>query len=99
VVGLGEVGDELAVEAFGWDGQDSLDDGRVLGVAQCGEAEQCVHGGQTGVSGADAVAALLFQVVQERAGQGRVQIGDRQVGGLLAGALRGKASSSLSASR
>jgi hypothetical protein len=41
-LGLGEVGDEGLVVAFGWDRQDSLDDRGVLGVVQGGEAEQGV---------------------------------------------------------
>ncbi len=48
----------------------------VLGVAQRGEAEQRVDRGQPGVAGAGAVAALVFEVVQERADQRRVEVGD-----------------------
>ena len=71
-LGFGEVGDERAVEAFGWDGQDALDDGGVFGVVQGGESEQRVHCGQSGVSGTDTVAAFGLQMVEERPDQGRV---------------------------
>jgi len=42
-LGLGEVGDQPAIEAFGGDRQDALDDCGVLGVAQRGEPEQCAR--------------------------------------------------------
>jgi hypothetical protein len=68
----------------------AANDGRVLGVEQGSEAEQGVHGGQAGVAGPHAVAALVFEVVQECADQRRVQVGDRQVGGRRAGVLLGE---------
>jgi hypothetical protein len=83
--GLGEVGDGLAVGPFGRDGHDALDDGCVVEVAQCREAEQRVDRGQPGVAGADAVAAVVFEVVEERADQRRVEVGDLERGGLPAG--------------
>ena len=73
---LAEVGDDRAVEPLGRDGQDPLDDRRVLGMAERGIAEQGVDGGQAGVAGADAVAPNRFQVVQERADQRGIQVGD-----------------------
>ncbi len=59
------------VEAFGRDRQHALDDVGVLGVAQRGVAEQRVDRGEAGVAGPDAVAALGFEVVEERADQRR----------------------------
>ena len=50
----------------------------MLGVAQRGVAEQRVDRGEPGVAGADAVAALVLEVVQERADQRRVEIVDVQ---------------------
>ena len=45
-------------------------------MPQGGEPEQRVDRGQAGVAGADAVAAFVFEVVEERADQGGVQIGE-----------------------
>ena len=70
--------------------QDALDHGRVLGMAQGAEQEQCMHRDQPGVPSADAVAAVAFRVAEERTDQGRVQIGDLQVGWLFAGVLGGE---------
>ena len=73
-LGFGEVGDQRPVEALGRDRQDARDRGGVLGVAQRGVAEQRVDRGQAGVAGADAVAALVLEVVEERADQRRVEV-------------------------
>jgi hypothetical protein len=75
---LAEVGDDRAVEPLGRDGQDPLDDRRVLGMAERCVAEQGVDGGQAGVAGADAVSPRGSQVVEERADQRGVQVGDPQ---------------------
>jgi hypothetical protein len=88
--GLGEVGDELAVEPLGRDGRDPLDDGRVVEVTQGREAEQGMDRGQAGVAGTDAVAALVFEMVQERADQRGVEVGDLQAGGLFPGLAGGE---------
>jgi hypothetical protein len=48
--GLGEVGDDRAVEAFGWYCQHSGDDGGVFRVAQRGVAEQGVDRGEAGIA-------------------------------------------------
>ena len=40
-----------------------------------GVSEQGVDGGEPGVSGGAAVASLVFQMVQERADQGGIQVG------------------------
>ena len=52
--------------------------GGVFGMAQGGEAEQGVDRGQAGVAGPDAVAALVFEVVEEPADQRGVEVGDVQ---------------------
>ena len=54
--------------------------GGVFGVAQRGEPEQGVDRGEAGVAGADAVAAVVFQMVEERRDQRRVEVGDVQAG-------------------
>ena len=64
-------------------------------AASCGwrsaaVAEQRVNGRQPGVAGPDAVAAVGFQMVEERADQWCVQIGDVHSGGRLAGPLFGE---------
>ena len=90
MVFLGEVGDQGLVIALGRDRQHPLDVGGVLGMAQHGVLEQGADRGQPGVAGPDAVAAVVFQVVQERADHRRVQVGDVQAGRDLAGLLRGE---------
>ncbi|HLG07266.1 MAG TPA: hypothetical protein VI409_01195 [Gaiellaceae bacterium] len=89
-LGLGEVGDQRAVEAFGRHREHALDDGGVLGVAQRGEAKQGVDRCEPGVAGADAVTALAFEVVEEGGDQGRVEIVEVELGWLGAGALLGE---------
>ena len=62
----------------------------MVGGVQRGVAEQRPDRGQPGVAGAHAVAPLGLQVVQERHDQGGVQVGEVQLDGLLAGAVRGE---------
>jgi hypothetical protein len=57
----------------------------VLGVVQRGVAEQRVDGGEPPVAGADLITSLVFEVVEERGDQRRVQVSDIQRGRLLAG--------------
>ena len=57
----------------------------MLGVAQRRVAEEGADGGQPGVAGAGAVVALVFEVVEEGADQRGVQVGEVELGGLLAG--------------
>jgi hypothetical protein len=71
---LGEVADQAAVAAFSRDGQYPLDEGGVVGVAQGGEAEEGAQGGQPGVAGGYRAAAVVFQMIEERPDQRRVQI-------------------------
>jgi hypothetical protein len=66
---VGQVGHQVLVDTLGWDGQDPLDDGGVLGMGQRGEPEQGVHRGEPGVAGSDAVATLALQMIQEGADQ------------------------------
>ena len=63
----------------------------MLGVTQCGVGEQGVDRGQAGVAGADAVVALVLQVVEESGHQRGVEVTDVHVGWLGGGALRGEA--------
>ena len=84
----GEVGDQVALVALGRDRQHALDGGGVLGVAQRGPGEHGADGGQPVVAGAGAVAAAVFEVVEERGDQRGVEVGDVELAGVLAGALR-----------
>src|SRR6266576_2002678 len=60
------------------------------GVAQRGPGEQGPDGGQPVVAGAGAVAAVVFEVVQERGDQRGVEVGDVELAGVLPGALGGE---------
>ena len=72
----------------------------VLGVAQRGVAEQGVDRRQPGVAGAGAVAAVVFEVVEEGADQRRVQVGEVELGWAACRCVRAaKASSSRQVSR
>src|SRR5258708_2363177 len=84
-VGGGEKRDECLVEPFGWDGEHSLDEGGVVGVARRGELEQGVDRGEACVAGPHAVTAFGLQVVEERGDQLRVQIGEGDARGGGAG--------------
>src|SRR5664279_3543288 len=52
--------------------------------------QQGADRGEAVVAGADLVAALVFEMVEERADQRRVQLGDVQLAGLRAGAGGGE---------
>jgi hypothetical protein len=87
---LGEQRDQFVIVALGRDGQDALDRGGVLGVAQRGVAKQRADRRQARVAGADRVAALVFEVIQERADQRRLEVVDVESAGRLDGVLRGE---------
>jgi hypothetical protein len=87
----GEVGDDRAVEAFGRDGEHAADQCGVLGVSQRCVAEHRVDRRQPGVPGPHAVAALLFEVIEERGDQGGVEVLELERGWLLPGPLVGEA--------
>ena len=62
----------------------------MLGVAQRGEPEERVDRRQPGVAGAGAVAALVFEVVEERGDQRRVEVLELERRRRLAGLLLGE---------
>ena len=74
--------------ALGRDREHALDVLGVFGVAERGVSEQRVDRRQAGVAGADAVAALVLEVVEERGDQRRVEVADVELAGLAA-ELRG----------
>lgn len=70
----GQERDGPLVEPLGWDVQDPLDEQGVFGVLEGGVGEQRPDRGQADVAGSGAVAALVFQVVEERGDHVRVQV-------------------------
>ncbi len=84
-LGIGEVGDQVAFGALGRDGEHPGDGAGVLGVMQCEVGQQRVDGRQAVVAAAGAVVPVSFEVVQERGDQRRVEVGDVQGAGRLAG--------------
>ena len=75
--------DRLAFEALGWDSEHAVDEVGVLGMVQRGKAEERVHGGKPGVSGADAVVPVGLAVFEERCDEAGVEVVDLQLGALL----------------
>ena len=56
----------------------------MLGFAERGEAEEGVDCGEAGVAAADAVAALVFEMVEEGADERGVEVGQIQLRGRFA---------------
>jgi len=73
-----QVGHIGALMAFRRDRQHSADGGGVFGVAVGRIGEDRVDRCESGVAGADAVTAIVFQVGQERADQVAGQVGEVQ---------------------
>ena len=84
-LGGGEVADDGGGGALGLDGQHAADGVHLVGCLQGGVAEQGVDGGQPVVAGGGAVAPGRLQVSEERADGNGVQVGQVELGGLLAG--------------
>jgi hypothetical protein len=89
-LGLGEVAEQAALEAFGRDREHAGDARGVLGVVKRGEAEQGADRCEPGVSRAGGVAALALEMVEELADELSVDVGKIQVGWLLPGVLLGE---------
>ena len=87
---VGEERDQRLIVALGGDRQDALDRGGVLGVTQRGVAKQRADRGQARVAGADRVAALVLEVIEERADQRCLEIVEVEIAGRLAGVLGGE---------
>jgi hypothetical protein len=81
----GEVADGAFLVAFGRDREHASDRGGVLGVAQGGVFEQPADRGQAQVAAADAVVAVVLEVIQERRDERLVEIAPVERGGLFAG--------------
>src|SRR5207244_12127012 len=76
---LGEVGDDSPIGPLGWNGEYSLYKRGVFRMAVGGEAEQGAHSGQTCIARADADPPLSFQVREEGAEHGCVEIGEAKL--------------------
>ena len=74
-LGIGEVGQEVALGAFGWDREHPGDRVGVLGVMQREVGEQRVDRGEPVVARRDRVARSVCEVVEERGDQRRVELG------------------------
>jgi hypothetical protein len=83
--------DQCSLEALGLDRENAGDVRRMLRVTQGGVAEQRVDGREPSVARAHGISSLVLEVIQERANERSVDIGEVQGGGRLAGALAGKA--------
>ena len=68
--------DDRTIGPFGWDREHASDVSSVLGMAVLGVAKQRVDRREPQIPRADAVRALVFEVVQEGRDQRRVQLGD-----------------------
>jgi hypothetical protein len=88
---VGEERHELALDAFGWDGEHPLDQRGVLGVAQRGVAEQRVNGSEAVVAGAHAVETFTLEVIEEGADRDGVEVLDGEFRGGLARLALGEA--------
>ncbi len=76
-----------SVAAFRWDREHACDQRGVLGVPERAVLEERVDRAEPDVAGAGAVAAFLFEVVEERADQLGIEIVDAELVGRLAGPL------------
>ena len=78
--GFGEERDQRFLEPLGRDREHAADRFGVFGVFERCVVEQRADRGEPGVAGADAVAAVVLEVIEERADQRRVEIADDPVG-------------------
>jgi hypothetical protein len=90
-LGVGEVGEQVALGSFRWDREHPLDRGGVLGVVQGEVGEQRVDRRESVVAGRGRVVALVFEVLEERGDQRRVEVGDVELAGWGAASLGGEA--------
>jgi len=84
---VGEEGDDRALEALRWDGQDPPDQRGVLGMAARREPEQRVDRRQARVAGAHAVAPVALEVIEEPPDRRSAEILEPEIGRGLAGLL------------
>jgi len=79
-----------ALVAFGWDRENALAMQGVGRLLKSDEAEEGVERGQSDVTGTGRALAMVFDVIEEVAQQGRVEILDTQMVRCSAKALSGK---------
>jgi hypothetical protein len=77
-LGGGEECDEVTLEALLRDGEDTLDEASVSGLAGGGEAEERVDGREASVAGAHGVAAVLLEMVEERPDERCIDVREQQ---------------------
>ena len=94
-----EEADQFPVDPFVGDGEDPMDQAGVIGVSERRVSEQGVHGSESVVAGADAVVTVVFEVLEERSDQRRVEILYQQLGGGLPVRAWAKPSKSRNVSR
>jgi hypothetical protein len=87
LLGAGQRGDELALGLLARNREDPLGDGAVGRLLQGDEAEERMDGGQASVSGANAIAPVRLEMLQERDDERSVEIGHEQSRRGLAHAL------------
>ena len=68
-----------------------MDQRGVGGLSQGGVAEQGMHGDEPSVSGPDGVVAFTLEVIEERTDERRVEVGEVELAGRLAGLPLGEA--------
>ena len=73
---VGQEGHELTGPALGGDREHAGNDGCLFRMLQCGIAEQSMDGGQPRVAGAHGVRVVVFEVGEEPADEGRVEIAE-----------------------
>ena len=73
---VGQEGHELTGPALGGNREHAGNDGCLFWMLQCGIAEQGMDGGQPRVAGAHGVRVVVFEVGQEPADEGRVEIAE-----------------------
>jgi len=76
---LGEKRDEAPLEPLRRDREDTLDHGRVLRMTQGGVAEQRPNRDQSGITGGNTVAAVVFAMIEKPTDERRVEIGHIQL--------------------
>ena len=75
--GAGQEADEVAVKALMRDGEHALDEGTMGWLPEGDEAEEGVDRGEAIVSSAGAIFPLRFEVIEKRAHERSIDIGEQ----------------------
>ena len=87
----GQERDDPFLVAFGGDREHPRDQSSVLGVPERAVVEEPMDGAEANVAGSGTVATVGFEVLEERADQGRVQLRELQSRRRRSGVLLGEA--------